>query len=270
MHTKPPKATAAFTLLELSIIMTIVALIAAAIVTGRTMIDSSATQSVIAEFDIYRNAVLSYRDKYKEFPGDHSSATSLTSADAGCPLPATSDDPTSATCNGNGDGIIGDSTGNPLGGFTEFQESLLVWQHLANDNLLKGKFNGRRSTATNGITTEINAPLSQITDASFTLRYFPTNDPTHAAKHYAGTYGHVFFFGAPGGSAPFPFNGAALTTEQAKSIDQKIDDGSPGLGKVVTSPKSVRDCPTTDVEETAIYDSSITTLACSLIFITGF
>ena len=265
---------AAFTLIEISIVLVIIGLISAGIAIGRSITESSALQSTVADFEMYRQSVLSYKEKYGELPGDHSNATSLTSTDAGCANPTASDTITSATCNGNGDGMIGDSTGNPLGAFTTYNEQLLVWQHLMNAGLIKGKYNGRRSAAASEITPNINVPASKInplsktTNAMFMLRYFPTN--TFTTDYFKANYGHVFFFGAPGASASNPLNGAALNTEQAKSIDLKIDDGKPGLGKVLTSPLSVRPCPTTSVETTAVYDSSISGLACALIFITGF
>lgn len=260
--------TSAFTLLELAIVLVIVALIAAGIAVGSSLVEAAAIQSVTADFEKYRQAVVSYRDKYRELPGDHTSATGITSTDAGCSTPAASNSATTATCNGNGDGIIGDSTGDPLGAFTSYQEPLLVWQHLRNALLIQGKYNGRRSTASNEITLDVNTPTSRIGGGSFILRYFPTNTVT--TGYFAANYGHVFFFGAPGSSASLPFNSPALTTEQAKSIDQKIDDGKPGLGKVLTSPLSVQACPTTSSESTAIYDSALTGAACAVIFITGF
>lgn len=268
MDTQPNQFRAGFTLFEVAIVVAAIALILAGVTLGRSLVENAALQTVASDFDMYRQAVLAYRDKYKELPGDHSAATGVTSADAGCPTPTASDIVTSATCNGNGDGIIGDSTGNPLGAFTSYQESLLVWQHLMNENLIPGKFTGRRSTASNETTLNVNTPASKINGASFNLRYFPTNTVT--TGYFKTTYQHVFFFGQPGSAANMPFNNAALTTEQAKSIDLKIDDGMPGLGKVLTSPASVRACPTNSVETTAEYDSSLSGMQCSLIFISGF
>ncbi|MDX2074752.1 MAG: prepilin-type N-terminal cleavage/methylation domain-containing protein [Alphaproteobacteria bacterium] len=257
-----------FTLLEISIVLAVVALLAAGVTLGRSLVESAALQSVAADYDKYRQAVVSYREKYQELPGDHTNATSLTSTDGGCPDPTASDALTTATCNGDGNGVIGDSTGDPLGAFTTYNEPLLAWQHLMNEGLIAGKYNGRRSTAGNEISINVNAPRSKIDGASFMLRYFPTNTVT--TGYFAAEYGHVFFFGAPGSAANLPLNGAALTTEQAKSIDLKIDDGKPGLGKVLTSSASVRACPTTSDESTAVYDGSISAEACALIFITGF
>ncbi len=265
---------AAFTLLEIAMVLVIIGLLAAGVMVGRSITESSALQSAVADFDNYRQAVLSYREKYSELPGDHSGATYQTSTDAGCPAPTASNTLTPATCNGNGDGMIGDdNTGEPLGAFTSYNEPLLVWQHLMNAELIKGKFTGRRSTASNEISPDVNVPASKINNAAFILRNFPTShalsDPI-ADTYFKANYGHVFFLGAAGASAAYPLNGAALTTEQAKSIDLKIDDGKPGLGKVLTSPYSVRPCPTNAGETDAMYDGSISGIACALIFITGF
>lgn len=262
------KSWAGFTLLELSIVLVIIALVVAGITAGRSAVENAELQSITADFNKYRQAVISYRDKYKELPGDHTDATSITSADGGCPTPSASDVVTSATCNGDGNGIVGDSTGNPLGAFSNYRESLLVWQHLGNAGMISGQYNGRRSTASTQLSHTINIPKSRFKEGSFILRYFPTNTVT--TGYFLANYGHVFFYGAPGSAANLPFNDALLTTAQAKSIDLKIDDGKPGLGKVLTSPASVRPCPTTSVETTAIYDGSLANSACALIFITGF
>lgn len=257
-----------FSLLELAIVIAVIALIAAGVVLGRSQIEISQLQSIVSDVDRYRRAALTYRDRYQQLPGDHTGATSLTSADGGCPNPSASNAKTTATCNGNGDGYIGDVTGNPLGAFTTYSEPLLVWQHLTNSGILSGAYTGRRSTAAGQITPDVNMPASRFKDGLFMLRHFPTNTVT--TGYFKADYRHVFFFGTPGSSAAYPLNGAVLTTDQAKSIDQKIDDGRPGLGKVLTTPASVRACPTTSVESTAIYDSSVSGAACALIFITGF
>lgn len=268
MHRKYPHAQKAFTLVEIAIVMAVIGLIVAGVTIGRSLAENAALQSVVADFDMYRKAALSYRDKYKALPGDHTAATGITSAAAGCPTPSASDAAATATCNGDGDGIIGNSTGNPLGAFSNYHESLLAWQHLMNAGMISGTYNGRATTATNQVTANVNVPASKIGNASFMLRYFPTNTVT--SGYFKTDYGHVFFFGQPSTAANLPFTNAALTTEQAKSIDLKIDDGKPGLGKVLTLPASVRPCPTTSAENTAIYDSSLSDIACSIIFISGF
>lgn len=259
----------AFTLLEISMVMVVVGLLIAGIIVGRSMIEAAALQSVVADFEKYRQLAIAYRDKYGELPGDHSGATSIASADAGCAAnPAASNTMTTATCNGDGNGMIGDSTGDPLATFSNYKESLLFWQHLSNEGLLTERYNGRRSTASNEITFGVNVPVSKIASASFMIRYFPTD--TASGNYYKANYGNVFFYGAPGASAADAFNTGALTPEQAKSIDAKIDDGRPGFGKVLTFPNSSPNCPTTTTESTAVYSGSVTTSSCALIFITGF
>lgn len=273
-YNQRPKSgfSSGFSLLEMSIVLVILGFIAAAVVVGQSVLENSSLQSAIADYDRYRQAALDYKTRYKELPGDHSNATSITSDAVGCQTPADSTASFTATCNGNGDGIVGVSTGDPLADIsvagTVDYEPLFFWQHLMNAGFLPGPFNGRAATSgTIGI--GINVPKSSISGASFLLRYFPTNTVTNTS--FRANYGNVFFLGAPGGTATLPLNGAALTPEQAKYIDQKIDDGKPGLGKVLTSPQSVlTNCATTSVETTAVYNSAVTTAACAMIFITGF
>jgi len=267
-HTLHFPRKSGFTLLEIAIIMVIVGLTAAGIVVGRSLLENAATMSVATDFDLYRKAALFYRDKHHELPGDHTDATSMSSSDGSCPTPTASDSIVTATCNGNGDGTVGDTTTAPLAAFTDYQESLLMWQHLSLEGSLKGQYNGRRTTAANNISIGINVPTSRIVGGSFLMRYFPTSLGT--GTFYPASYNHVFFFGAPGANATLPFTEPALTPLQAYSIDQKVDDGKPGSGGVLTTPPGSSSCATSASTTEALYDTLNGDILCALIFVTGY
>lgn len=265
---KSHSSNTGFTLLELSIVLVIVSLLIAGVVGGSSLVEASKLQSVVADLDQYRKAAILYREKYSELPGDHSHATDITSADAGCDNPTASDNPATATCNGNGDGFIGDATGAACAAIATYRETLLVWQHLSNEHLINGNYNGRRSTASNQITPEVNVPMSRIKGASYMLANFPGTRGGGCA-FFTADRANVIYFGLPRTSAAYPYLDPALPPDGAKSIDLKIDDGKPGMGKLVTLPSSEQaGCADSDNAATAVYGTS-KQLKCALIYFTG-
>ena len=64
-----PKQTG-FTLLELSVVLIIIALVAGGIVVGQSLIRSATLRSVMGEYDHYLKAVQEFQDKYLALPGD--------------------------------------------------------------------------------------------------------------------------------------------------------------------------------------------------------
>lgn len=267
MHSHPKSTTSGFTLVEMSIVIAVIGLLIGGVLAGREMLKNSNVLSVIADYQRYQQAIAAYKTKYKELPGDHSDATSITSADGTCPSPAASDTLTTATCNGNGDGVVGDMTGSPLGAYSNGYESLLLWQHLTNARMIDGSYNGRRSTGTANITLGINLPKTAVGGATFMFRYFPTST---AGNYFPAEYRHVMFFGAPGAAYDLPNTTGVISAQLAYQIDSKIDNGQPGLGSVMTLNNSNGACATSDDAGSAAYNltNSLETL-CSLIFITG-
>ena len=89
--------TNAFTLVELAIVLTIISLIVGGMFVGQSIIHSSRLQSVERDVNFYTDAMKMFQAKYKDLPGDFSTATAFWPSDG----------------NGNGDGTIGISTGHP-------------------------------------------------------------------------------------------------------------------------------------------------------------
>lgn len=262
-----------FTLIELAVVIVIIGLILGGIVVGQGMIQNGQMQAVVSDFDKYRSAAIKFRDKYKELPGDMVNAEAVWGANMEaavrtCP-PTASNNGSTTTCNGNGDTFIGDSVGNPFGVQAAYIETLTFWQHLKNAEMIKGNYNGRLSTAANGITPNVNVPSPGLRNAVFSVRYFPNNTVT--TGFYDNTYSHVFFFGAAGADATTPAFNPILTPEEAQIIDAKIDDGKPGQGKVLAPNRTtLGNCATVGAADVAAYDITQQTATCSLIFITGF
>jgi prepilin-type N-terminal cleavage/methylation domain-containing protein len=125
-----------FSLLELSIVLVIVGLLAGGVMVGQDLIRQAEIRSVLTDFDTYRAAFNAFKLKYNALPGDLRNATSYWGAQhtdpAVCQVtPSTGPQ----TCNGDGSGMIGVAT-------SDVYETHRVWQHMANAGLVGGSFTG--------------------------------------------------------------------------------------------------------------------------------
>lgn len=215
----------AFSLVELSIVLVILGLLTGGILAGQSLIRASELRAVSTEYQRYVSATQAFRDKYFQLPGDMTNANKFWgAADGGtgdsvaCVTTTTND---ARTCNGNGNGRIGDGTTS--------NESHRFWQHLANAGLIEGQFSGiSGTTAPTTIIVGGNVPRSKLDSSSY---WFPQTEGTHLSDpgrmDSATPYNNTFFFG--GWTTTYRGN---LKPEEAWNLDTKMDDGKPGQGKI--------------------------------------
>ena len=247
-----------FTLLEMSVVITIIGLIIGGILFGRSMLTNSRLQTVITDYDSYVSAVGNFKQAYQALPGDMANATSMWGTDSlGCP----SGGGKSGTCNGNGDGMV-----NTSGTVEVFR----FWQHLYYAKMLNQKMSGVATSGTLTGTIGVNEPTGSIEGSGWAAGYvgnIGNGDP----NNYAGYYGNVLVFGSA--YPNYGTSGAILTADQAASIDSKLDDGKPGTGKVrslIYGSTITPNCGTSIDPVAAVYNVSSTAVNCSLIFILGY
>ena len=253
-----------FTLLELSMVTLIVAMLLGAIVVGSDMLHVSRLHRTLVQLETIKKSVKLFKDKYHELPGDLPNAISFWGADAACPSVYTPN-PHRETCNGNGNGHIGDVYTD--GGATSY-ELYRAWQQMANATYYEGAYNGISGTgSTNESLPGINVPSGALQGSGYTLLYI--FQPNGNASYWPAKYGHGVVFGRQ--LATSISANPLLTPKEAYSLDTKIDDSRPAYGttmgfKFATSPG----CTTTDVAANSVYNTGNAGVACSLIFITGF
>ncbi len=211
-----------FSLVELSIVLVILGLLVGFLLSGQSLIRAAELRSVVTDFNRYKTAMVSFRDKYFALPGDMPNATAFWGKNnAICPLsvgPAA----TPGTCEGDGSGLV-------EGGM----EMFTFWQHLALAGMIEGSYSGpTASTSVAGVSV----PRSRINNAYYSFPYdfiqgaqlfFGSNDPTWSIT--LATDGENI------NGNPCLGCGGALTNQEAWNIDTKIDDGVAATGKVAAN-----------------------------------
>lgn len=201
------KYTSAFSLIELSIVIVIMGLLVSATMVGQGMIRSAELRGAISEIENFRVATDSFKGQYSALPGDLKNANSIWAA----------------TSSGNGNGKIDYES--------SVYEMFNAWEQLQLARMIDGNFDGTGTTPSTA-----NVPSSSyITGGIYGLKY--TNGATTTEINLTDSLGRALsgnyvVFGGSGASETYP-SIAILTPDDAKSIDSKIDDGTPDYGKVI-------------------------------------
>jgi len=240
-------------------VIVIIGLIVAGVVGGQSLVQQAKLRSVLKEFNDYTVATNTFKLEYNNLPGDMPNAVDYwgqAAAGASCKTTIGSG---TQTCNGDGNKRISQYYANS-------NESFRYWQHLLMAGLVSGEYTGIANSANvNDVVFGLNAPESVFSGAGWVAS---SNFGYIDGNWFGGNKSNIFYYGAKDGS-----NGSAqaplLTPSQAYSLDNKIDDGMAGLGSLITWKQGGAvnpNCATTNVEETAQYDISRSTVECSLVF----
>lgn len=157
----------AFSLVELSIVLVILGLLAGGVLSGRALIRAAEIKSVGTQYERYHVALNSFRDKYMALPGDMPNATQFwgrMAATADCVTNSSAAvNASKGVCDGNGDG-------NPdgTGAAGKSEEALQFWRELANAGLIEGTYTG--VAGSNGgadWTPGVNQPAGKISNTGW-------------------------------------------------------------------------------------------------------
>ena len=266
-----PSHKSAFTLVELSIVLVIIGLIVGGVLTGRDLIRAAELRSTTAQLQQIITGVMTFKLKYNALPGDMPDATQIWGSEAVCPYTPANTVPHTVTCNGNGDGVIGGygTASNP--------EEMRFWQHLANADLISGKYTGIFSEGNSSGAWhnefDVNIPRAAISGSGFS-REKSDVAVILGIGYWQAPYKYgssMIFFGTQTCQA---FNNCpALTPKEQFLLDSKIDDGLPASGKIV----SIRgnwgfepNCATSIDPTIAVYKTSLDSIECSFIYSADF
>lgn len=260
-----PSRQIAFSLVELSIVLVILGLLTGGILAGQSLIRAAELRSVSTDYNRYKTAVGTFRDKYFALPGDMASAYKFWGVVLGC-----TDESSSAVsgtgCNGNGDGRIG---GTPPTFVTEFAERFRAWQHLASAGLIEGQYTGVAGpdNAAHAV-ARTNVPASRISNGAFMIE---TIGPYTSSSFYkTHNYGNSISVGNPTTLAGvIGVRGALFTSGDAYAIDVKLDDGMPTQGfMIIFGNTDCRDGAGTD--PTGPYNLDVNVVSCAIMFLNSF
>jgi prepilin-type N-terminal cleavage/methylation domain-containing protein len=217
-----------FTLIELSIVLTIIALVVGGVLVGQDLIKHAAIRAEITQIEQLNTACNTFVAKYNYLPGDIPAAAA---AAAGLQPRG------QYAGEGDGNGVIegvSANAPNSNAGWLQWGEPVMFWVDLSTAQLIDGTFN----TAT----------------PTYTSTQQPPNQFLPPAKIGGGNYIYVYSGGLSyqtpnninyfGLSAVSYINNSCpscldsnpgLTVGQAYAIDKKIDDGSPQSGNVTAA-----------------------------------
>lgn len=209
----------AFTLVELSIVISIIGILLTMVISGQSLLNNSRNKALVKQFKELNSAISFFKSSYKALPGDISSATRYWSSSA----------------NGDGDGSIEYSLN------ASFEvEALRAFEQLSLSDLVKGDFCGTQAgssdstcqsvaTGKKGAKIDINIPKTNFEGVGLYLNYEDFASHLGVAKHWLIAGKEV---------ADNENNASALVPKTAYLIDLKFDDSYPESGNILASGSS--------------------------------
>ena len=234
-----------FTLIEMSIVLTIIGLIVGGILKGQELINNARIKSLVAQIDNIKSATLTFQDRYGYLPGDYNSATSFGFA--------------AAATNGDGLGTIGPAAGGP---FTTSNvamngsEAVMVWPELTAANLLSGYYTPQNAVFLNTTTATVTQWLpGKLTGTFLWLGTFEDatypQTPTLAVRLQKEDVSTTASTG--------------LSVADLSGLDAKYDDGFPFQGSITVINASQPNCASA-AATTANYLAASAAASCSALF----
>ncbi|MEJ0009060.1 MAG: prepilin-type N-terminal cleavage/methylation domain-containing protein [Alphaproteobacteria bacterium] len=224
--------TAGFTLVELAIVLVIIGLLVGGVLVGADLVKSAQINATVSDIQSYTAAALTFRDKYGGIPGD---LRNDKAAQAGLTVSATSP---GTVGEGDGDGYISNYSGGLNGGAGG--EVTLFWRQLSDAGLISFKSVADGTTIdTSAFGTGSNATTG-LTGIFPPLRIRPTGF-INISAFYGGSSmtGNIFTiaaFNSNGSAAGVLKGNPTLSAREALGLDQKLDDGYPATGTVLSRP----------------------------------
>jgi prepilin-type N-terminal cleavage/methylation domain-containing protein len=207
---------AAFTLVELSIVLVILGLLVGGVLVGQSLVRSAELRAITTEQHLYETAVEAFKDQYSALPGDMPNAFAFWGATCGTDALGAS-----VGCNGNGNRSIEMADG----------ENVNAWEHLSRAGLIEGAYDGTGAIIS-GIFDAVVPSAANVPNSKFPQGFWELADAETVG--YAGTFGKGVALRLSGVS-PVKIGTTAtegLTHGEAFKIDSKSDDGSATTGKI--------------------------------------
>lgn len=268
MELKSSGSRRGFSLLEVSVVLVLIGLVAGIVLVADGMEQRQKQRSIIMDAETYSASIWRFDQKYGALPGDMPNATQVwgradsptTPDGADCGAPAINS-ATGRTCNGNGNGVI------QIEGVSKSCEPYRMWEQLLLASMVTGNFSGVSGLANcsaNSVADQ-NSPVASVKGATFAVTSYGeigNGDPVF----YPGNYNNILIFGGQR-AGDFPVY-PILTPAAAHEIDSKNDDGDPTRGKVRNTRSGAGTTP--NCTRANIYDETASNPLCAVIFMSDF
>lgn len=230
-----------FTLVELSIVLVIIGLLAGGISVGRDMVVRAEVNRIMRDMESHATAIGLFRAQYRALPGDFNDALRYWGDNAALCADASITNGTYGACNGNGNGFVEQTS--------SLREDLYAWLQLGSSGLIPGQYNynsGYNETQYRGFTyppTERSGALS--------FKYYGTSIAGTAQTYgpINGNSGHYIKAGI-GSSSTGNLATAILRPQEAAGLDKRVDDGLPNSGALLATGTSASNCVTSSTSYT--------------------
>ncbi len=211
------KNSTGFTLIEISIVLVIIGLIVGGIMLGQTLIRSSELRSIVTDIEKFEAARITFRSKYNCVAGDCQSASAF-----------------GLGTNGNGNGYV-----DHYNSYVGDEEVWQFWKHLANAGLIKGNYTGVGGLADPDIDSVIeeNVPSSRISGVGYSIYtaapLFSDWSPSQVGSGVTrSVYDSKYYIGRDERADNYLTRSGFLNPIEAKSLDEKYDDGLANKGNI--------------------------------------
>jgi len=217
--------TAAFTLIEMSIVLVIIGLVVGGILVGQNLIAAAGVRATISQIEKYQTAVNTFRGKYGCLPGDCANAAIFGFSARGA---------FAGEGDGNGviEGVSSNAAAKNLGTQETAGETATFWVDLSAANLIEGGLNTASETAVSPALTPSSVPSLDA--------YLPQAKLGQGNYIYVYSYQNVNYFGLSAVATIATWGmgsslGGGLALRDAYAIDLKTDDGMPLTGAVTAT-----------------------------------
>jgi prepilin-type N-terminal cleavage/methylation domain-containing protein len=253
-----------FSLVELSIVLVILGLLAGGVVAGQSLIRAAELRGVAVEFASFVAGTSTFRDKYLALPGDMANATDFWGKDnTNCSSHA-GISAVRGTCNGDGDGRLTSAAANGASG-----EAFQYWKQLALAGIIPGSYTGLAGVPSSGpVIGQLavpgdNVPRSKLgSTVGWSAIFF--NLVSGNGSYFDYPAANRYLFGVRDNDE---FSYAhAVKPEDLLSIDTKLDDGRPALGRVMAIHWAQCTTAASSADRTAEYRVNVSSVSCAAQF----
>ncbi len=221
-----------FSLIELSIVIVIIGILVGGIAGFQSYMRNAEVRNMLTESQVFITAFNQFQTRYKAPPGDFSNANNVWSG----------------ASPGDGNGIIR-ATGSAPGNRVEW---FYTFRHLALAGFIPGTYSGATTGGGGTFHAKIgtNVPATSMQKTTFLFDHPDAADGfvSGDALYFDGTYGNILRIAGLNDNATDIPDRPFISGARALQIDDKIDDGQPGKGNILT-PKSaaLANCASSDI-----------------------